>query len=119
MYSRAQLEGLAARAPTARGRFKDAMPGSAAMETPTRTQIPARDVIPIPANQRRPAAVTQSRLPVRIVNIARIDVAMTDAACDLPRHPQSFRRRRRTVHHLPVRMKRREVQRHVWTKMID
>src|SRR5262252_25528 len=63
--------------------------------------------------------VAKSRLPSRIVNIAGIDVAMTDAACDLPRHPQSFWRRRRTVHHLPVRMKRREVQWHVWTKMID
>src|SRR6516162_3322608 len=118
-FCRAQLEGLAARAPTARGRFKDAMTGSAARDTATRRQMPARDVIPIAADQRRPAAVTQSRLPIWIVNVAGIDVAKANTARDLPSHPQGFPRGRRTIRHLPVRMKCREVQRHVWTKMTN
>src|SRR5215469_236201 len=119
-HCRAHLERHATRAPAARGRFKDAMTGSAASDTATvRRQMPPRDVIPITADHQCPAAVTQSGLPARIVNITRIDVAKTDFARDLPRHPQSFRWGRRTIHHLPIRMKRREVQRHVWTKMTD
>src|SRR6516162_6711366 len=119
-FCRAQLERLAARTPTARGRLKEAMTGSAASDTATvRRQLPPGDVIPITANQQRPAAVTQSRLPIWIVNITGIDVAKTDFARDLPRHPRGFRWGRRTIHHLPIRMKRREVQRHVWTKMTD
>src|SRR6516164_5453222 len=75
-HCRAHFERHATRAPAARGRFKDAMTGSAASDTATvRRQMPPRDVIPITANQKRPAAVTQSRLPIRIVNITGIDVA--------------------------------------------
>src|SRR5215468_256264 len=96
------------------------MTGSAASDAATvRRQMPRGDVIPIAADQQRPAAVTQSRLPIRIVNITRIDVAKADTACDLPRDPQGFRWGWRTVHHLPVRMKRGEMQWHVWTKMTD
>src|SRR5215469_13941496 len=96
------------------------MTGSAASYAATvRRQMPARDVIPITANQQRPTVVTQSRLPARIVNITRIDVVKTDIARDLPRHSQGFWWGRRTIHHLPIRMKPREVQRHVWTKMTD
>src|SRR5215471_14112141 len=119
-FCRAQLERLAARTPTARGRLKEAMTGSAASDAATvRRQMPPRDVIPITANQQRPAAVTQSRLPIRIVNVAGIDVAKAGTPRDLSRHPQGCRRRWRTIRHLPVRVKRREVQRHVWTKMTD
>src|SRR5205823_13808326 len=114
----AQLEWQAARTPASCGRLKDAATGSAASDAATvRRQMPLGNVIPIAADQQRAAVVAKSRLPSRIVNIAGIDVTMTDAARDLPRHPQNFRRRRRTVHHLPVRVKRREVQWHVWTKM--
>src|SRR4029077_9790208 len=99
---------------------KDAMTGSAASEAATVSrQMPPSDVIPITADQQRPAAVTQSRLPVRIMNITRIDIAKADGARDLPRHPQGLLWGCRMICHLPVRMKRREVQRHVWTKMTD
>jgi hypothetical protein len=81
--------------------------------------MPSRDVIPIAADQQCAAAVTKSRLPVRIVNVAGIDVAKAGTARDLLRRAQGFRRRRRAVHHFPVRMKRREVQRHVGARMID
>src|SRR6516225_8036798 len=119
-FCRAQLERLAARTPTARGRLKEAMTGSAASDTATvRRQLPPGDVIPITANQQRPAAVTQSRLPIWIVNITGIDVAKAGIPRDLSRHPQDCRRRWRTIHHLPVRVKRRKVQRHVWPKMTD
>src|SRR5215472_14662658 len=114
MYSRAQLERQAAGTPAAWGGFKGAMTGSAASDAATvRRQMKPRDVIPITANQQRPAAVTQSRLPIRIVNVAGIDVAKAGTPRDLSRHPQRCRRRWRTICHLPVRVKRREVQRHV------
>src|SRR5262249_35352793 len=119
-FRRPQLERQAARTPAAGGRLKDAMTGSAASDAASvRRQTPPRDVIPITADQQRSAAVTQSRLSIRIVNITRIDVAKADTAGDLPRQPQGFRWGWRTIRHLPVWMKRREMQRHVWTKMTD
>src|SRR5215469_12201473 len=106
MYSRAQLERQAAGTPAACGGFKGAMKGSAESDAATvRRQMPPRDVIPITADQQRSAAVTQSRLPIRIVNITRIDVVKADTARDLPRHPQGSRWGWRTIRHLPVRMK--------------
>src|SRR2546430_5201973 len=76
-------------------------------------KMPCRDVIPIAANKDRAAMVTVGGLARGVVNIAGIDVMQACIRCDPARFAQRLRRCRWSVGQLPVRMKGREVERHV------
>ena len=54
----------------------------------------------------------------RVVDVARVDVAQSVADRDFARTRQRRGRRARLVHHLPVRMERGEVQRHVRSELV-
>ena len=75
--------------------------------------MPCRDVIPIAGNEDRAASVTVGSLPRRIVNVAGIEVMQPCIRCDPSRFAQRVRWCRRSVGQLPIRMKGREVERHV------
>src|SRR6516162_6954868 len=76
-------------------------------------EIPRREIVPVAADEGGAAAVAIGALARAIVDVAGVDVTQTRLQRDAPRRLQRRRRRRRRVHHLPVRMKGREVQRHV------
>ena len=81
-------------------------------------KMPCRDVIPIAGNEDRAASVTVGSLPRRIVNVAGIDVMQPCIRCDPSRFAQRVRWCRRSVGQLPIRMKGREVERHVGPESI-
>src|SRR5512143_3848233 len=69
------------------------------------------NLIPVSHNQALVAVRTEGSVPVRVVNIAKVNVVETGLSCDLTRAPQGFGRRRGRIEH-PVRgMERREMQR--------
>ena len=71
------------------------------------------NLIPVPHNQALVAVRTEGSVPVRVVNIAKVNVIETGLSCDLTRAPQGVGRRRGRVEHPVGRMERREMQRNV------
>src|SRR5262249_57513029 len=110
---------LAARAPMPMRRIEDAGAGRATFATaPVCRQVPSGEVIPIAADEHRATTMAVSALPHAVVDIAGIDVTKTGLERDAPRCLERLRRRPRGIQHLPVRMKGREMQRHVGTEAI-
>jgi hypothetical protein len=111
---------LAATTPAARICFKDASTKCAAFSAAAVSgKMPCRDVIPIAANEDRATGATVGSLARGIVNIASIDVTEARIRRDPSRFAQRRRRCWRSGGQLPVRVKGREVERHVSPKSIN
>ena len=85
---------------------------SATSARPSRGQIPPLELVPVAPYNRLATAVATGGVALGVVDVAGIDVAQAVAHRDSPSAGQGRRRRRGHVHHLEVRMKRREVKRH-------
>jgi len=118
-FRRSEPHRLTARTPAAGICFKNTVTARPAfVATPVSGKMPCRDVIPIAANEDRATRMTVGSLARGVVNIAGIDVMEARIRCDPPCFAQRLGRCRRSVGQLPVRMKGREVERHVGPESI-
>lgn len=110
----AKLDRHPPRPPRAAALFENAGASrAAASATAFVVKRPGGDYIPVATDDAGAAGMAVSTLPRLVVSIARINVAQAGALRDLSRTRERGGRRRRRVTHLPVRMKRREMQRHI------
>src|SRR5262249_5886125 len=116
---RAHPDGLTAPAPSSGDGFKDAgAAGPACKAGAVRGHIPGREVVPVAPYQPFTACMTIGGLTGGTVNVAGVHVTDARLDGDAPRHPECVRRRRRCVHHLPVRVEGREMQRHIGAEVV-
>ena len=81
-------------------------------------KIPCREFVPVATDQHRATHVTIGGLSFRIVDVSSVHVTNTRLGRDASRPSERFRGRWRSVHHLPIRMECREMQRHVGAEAI-
>jgi T5SS/PEP-CTERM-associated repeat protein len=100
--------------PGARARFEHARQHrSAGLATTGVIQTPCVEFVPVAPDQQRSASVAIRAAARRIVYITGVDVAQPPSHRDRSRAGQRFRRSPRMLAHLPVGMKRGEMQRDV------
>src|SRR5512146_191708 len=86
---------------------------------PFRGQSPVVDVVPVAPDQLRLARVTPGAGAFGIADVARVHVTEAMAQRDLSCPLEGREWRRGYVAHFPVRMERREVQRHLAAEVPD
>src|SRR5437588_7716845 len=94
---------LTAAAPAAGPAVEHAGTGCcASLATTVGGEIPFVEVVPVAADQHRPARMAIRALTGRIVDVACVDVAQPVLLGDAARHAQRGGRGRRRLPHLPV-----------------
>ena len=82
-------------------------------------QAPAAKLVPVTLYQQISASRTPGAASFTVMDVARVDIVQSLVTGDPPRAGQGRRRRRRGIQHLPVRVKGREMQRHLGSEVVE
>ena len=93
--------------------------GLAAWARPLRGQVPGGQPVPVAADQELTALVAAGAIGLGIVDVTHVGVPHAVAQGDLPGPAQRRWRRRRTVEHPVIGVKRREMERNVRPELLD
>src|SRR5450759_4104432 len=101
------------------GRENAGAGGAALSASRVRRQSPLADLMAVASDQRGPTRVAPGAAAFGVAHVACVHVTQAMPYCNLTRASESGQRCRWHITHLPVRMKRRKVQRHVRAKVFD